>query len=128
MIDITFLDNFRKPGPQGKVRIIRPCRAINEGREGNWINDMESIDDAVSQLLKDMSEAKMWAAEYQKKLEAGANISHEINKADKKIEELEAKAKKILKKLGCVNPKTRSVYNGMAGMLINWQEFKDNLE
>lgn len=89
---------------------------------------MESIDDAVSQLLKDMSEAKIWAAEYQKKLEAGANISHEINKADKKIEELEAKAKKILKKLGCVNPKTRSVYNSMAGMLINWQEFKDNLE
>jgi hypothetical protein len=27
-----------------------------------------------------------------------------------------------------VNPKTRSVYNGMAGMLINWQDFKDNLE
>jgi hypothetical protein len=89
---------------------------------------MESIDDAVSQLLKDMSEAKMWAEEYQEKLDAGTNIIHEINKADKKIEELEARARKILKKLGCVNPKTRSVYNGMAGMLINWQEFKDNLE
>ena len=64
---------------------------------------------AVSQLLKDMSEAKMWAEGYQEKLEAGTNISHEINKADKKIEELEARTKKILKKLGCVNPKTRSV-------------------
>jgi ABC-type Fe3+-hydroxamate transport system substrate-binding protein len=89
---------------------------------------MESIDDAVSQLLKELSEAKMWSEEYQEKLEAGADISHEIDKADKKIEELESRAKKILKKLGCVSPKTRSVYNGMAGMLINWQEFKDNLE
>ena len=90
---------------------------------------MESIiDDAVSQLLKELSEAKMWPEKYQEKLEAGADISHEIREADKKIEELEARAKKILKKLGCVSPKTRSVYNGMAGMLINWQEFKDNLE
>ena len=89
---------------------------------------MESIDDAVSQLLKELSEAKMWPEEYQEKLEAGADISHEINRADKKIQELEARAKKILKKLGCVSPKTRPVYNGMAGMLINWQEFKDNLE
>ena len=88
---------------------------------------MESIDDAVSQLLKELSEAKTWPEEYQKKLAAGADVSREIREADKKVEELEERAKKILKRLGCVSPHSRPVYQGMADMLINWQEFKDNL-
>ena len=33
-----------------------------------------------------------------------------------------------LKRLGCVSPETRSVYHGMADMLINWQAFKDSLK
>jgi hypothetical protein len=95
----------------------------SEGKPG-----VMSADDPVSRLLEALSEAKTWPERFQVRLEAGADIRHEISESDKRIEALEKQAKDAMKRLGCVSPQTRKVYHGMADMLINWQTFKDGLK
>jgi len=88
---------------------------------------MMSKDDSVPRLLEALAEAKTWPERFKAQLEAGADIRHEISEAGKRIEALEEQAKEAMKRLGCVSPQTRSVYHGMADMLINWQTFRDSL-
>lgn len=88
---------------------------------------MMSTDDTTTGLLKELSDAKNWPARFKCRLDSGSDVSHDIREADKKIEELEKRAKEAMKRLGCVSPQTRSIYHGMADMLINWNAFKDSL-
>ncbi len=88
---------------------------------------MHSPDDATSTLLKALSDAKTWPERLKQELQTGTDVSSDIQEADKKIEVLERRAKEAIKRLECVSPETRLIYNGMADMLINWQVFKDSL-
>ena len=88
---------------------------------------MLSPDDAMSTLLKELSDAKTWPERFKQALKTGTDVSSDIQEADKKIEVLERRAKEAIKRLGCVSPETRLIYHGMADMLINWQVFKDSL-
>lgn len=83
--------------------------------------------DTTTGLLKELSDAKNWPAQFKGRIESGSDVSRDVREADKKIEELEKRAKEAMKRLGCVNPQTRSIYHGMADMLINWNAFKDSL-
>ena len=86
-----------------------------------------STNDSPGRLLKDLSNAKTWPEQFKQELEGGADVSSDIREAGKKIAELETRAKEAMKRLGCVTPETRLIYQGMADMLINWQMFKDSL-
>ena len=88
---------------------------------------MTSTNDSTTLLLQELSDAKTWPARFKKEIESGVDISDQLNEADKKIEALEERAKEAMKRLGCVSPQTRSVYHGMADMLINWNSFKDSI-
>jgi hypothetical protein len=88
---------------------------------------MMSIDDTTIRLLQELSDAKAWPARFKRELDSGPDMSHEIGEAAKKIEGLEKRAKEAMKRLGCVSPQTRSIYHGMADMLISWNAFKDSL-
>ena len=88
---------------------------------------MRSVHDTTNLLLQELSDAKNWPARFKQEIESGADISDQLNEADKKIEALAERAKEAMKRLGCVSPETRSVYHGMADMLINWNSFKDSL-
>lgn len=88
---------------------------------------MMSTDDTTTGLLQELSDAKTWPARFERGLDSGLDVSHDIREAEKKIEELEKRAKEAMKRLGCVSPQTRSIYHGMADMLINWNAFKDRL-
>ena len=88
---------------------------------------MTFTDDTTNLLLQELSDAKTWPARLKREIESGADISDQLNEADKKIEALSERAKQAMKRLGCVSPQTRSVYHGMADMLINWNSFKDSL-
>jgi hypothetical protein len=88
---------------------------------------MVQADDAVTQLLRALSEAKTWPERLKDALDRGVDVSRGIRKADEEIGQLEKRAKEAMKSLGCVSPHTRAVYHGMADMLINWQTFKDSL-
>ena len=88
---------------------------------------MMSTDDTTIRLLQELSDAKLWPARLKRELDGGSDVSHEIGEAAKKIEELERRAKEAMKSLGCVSPQTRSIYHGMADMLISWNAFKDSL-
>ena len=87
-----------------------------------------SVDDTTTQLLLELSDAKAWPSRFKRLLDSGSDPSHEIRDAEMKIEELEKRAKDAMKKLGCVSPQTRTIYHGMADMLISWNAFKDSLE
>ena len=89
---------------------------------------MNSVDDTITQLMQELSEAKDLPERLLMDIENGVDVSDRVRDADAEIALLEKRAKKILKKLGCVNPKTRPVYNAMAAMLINWRFFMDGLE
>ena len=86
-----------------------------------------SADDTTTQLLQELSDAKAWPARFKRLLDGGSDVSHDIIEAEMKIEELEKRAKEAMKRLGCVSPQTRTIYHGMADMLINWNAFKDSL-
>jgi uncharacterized protein YdcH (DUF465 family) len=88
---------------------------------------MMSTDDTTTRLLQELSDAKTWPARFKWMLDSGSDVSHDIREAEKKIEELEKRAKEAMKSLGCVSPQTRSIYHGMADMLIAWNAFKDGL-
>ncbi len=86
-----------------------------------------SADDATTRLLQELENAKAWPERFKQELAGRADVSNDIREADKKIEELEKRAKDAMKRLGCVSPETRSIYHGMADMLISWHTFKDSL-
>ena len=86
-----------------------------------------SADDTTTQLLQELSDAKAWPARFKRLLDGGSDVSHDIREAEMKIEELEKRAKEAMKRLGCVSPQTRTIYHGMADMLISWNAFKDSL-
>ena len=88
---------------------------------------MTPTDDTTTRFLQELSDAKAWPARFKQELDSGSDVSHEIGEADKKIAGLEKRAKEAMKRLGCVSPQTRSIYHGMADMLINWNVFKDSL-
>ncbi|MBW2020925.1 MAG: hypothetical protein JRI58_11445 [Deltaproteobacteria bacterium] len=89
---------------------------------------MMSTDDTTTRLLQALSDAKTWPARFKRELDSGSKVSDGLREADKKIEALEKRAKEAMKRLGCVNPQTRSIYHGMVDMLINWHAFKDSLK
>ncbi len=89
---------------------------------------MTPLDDVTKQLLQQLSEAKALPERFRRGLNGGVDVRSEIRKADRKVEDLHKRAKEAMKRLGCVSPETRLVYNGMADMLIAWQSFKDSLE
>ncbi len=88
---------------------------------------MVLADDGVTQLLRELSEAKTWPERLQDEVSRGADVSDAIRRVDGDIERLEKRAKEAMKSLGCVNPHTRALYHGMADMLINWRAFKDSI-
>ena len=88
---------------------------------------MTSTDDTTTRLLQELYDAKTWPARLRLELDSGKDLSHEIGEAAKKIEELEKRPKEAMKRLGCVSSETRTIYHGMADMLINWNTFKDSL-
>jgi hypothetical protein len=81
-------------------------------------------DNATDTLLRQLAEAKTWSDRLQRKLDSGIDVNHQIREADKQIQKLEAQAKEAMKKLGCVSPQTRAVYQAMADMLIAWKMFQ----
>ncbi len=87
----------------------------------------QRVDAATTQLLKELSDAKTWPERFKPKIDSGANVSDEIAHADKKIEELEKRAREAMKRLGCDCSDTRTIFQTMADMLINWHTFKDTL-
>ena len=87
-----------------------------------------SMDDATSQLLQELSDAKTLPLRLKGRIDNNEDVSAQVKDGDKKIDLLEKRAKEAIKKLGCVSPETRTVYHHMADMLINWQTFKDSLE
>ncbi|MDY6838051.1 MAG: hypothetical protein SWH78_08760 [Thermodesulfobacteriota bacterium] len=86
------------------------------------------MDDATSQLLKELSDAKALATRLKGRMDNNEDVSAQVKEGDQKIDLLEKRAKQAIKKLGCVSPETRTVYHHMADMLIGWQTFKDSLE
>lgn len=88
---------------------------------------MTATDDATNRLLQELSEAKAWPDTILRKRRAGEEVESRIREAEEKVADLEKRAKEAMKRLGCVSPETRRVYNGMADMLIAWQTFKDSL-
>lgn len=87
-----------------------------------------SMDDETNQLLQELSDAKTLPMRLQGRMDNKEDVRAQIKEGDQKIDLLEKRAKKAIKKLGCVSPETRTVYHHMADMLINWQTFKDSLE
>lgn len=88
---------------------------------------MMSAGDATNQLLQELADAKTWPERFKREIESGSDVRDEIREADKKIEELEKRAKEVMKKLGCVRPETRKISRCMTDMLISWHTFKDSL-
>jgi hypothetical protein len=93
---------------------------------------MTSTNELTTQLVRELSEAKMWPEQLKARLEKGLDIGSQIKEAEERIEALERRARKLIKELGselgCGHPQTRMVFRGMADMLIEWHTFKDSLE
>ncbi|MBW1770748.1 MAG: hypothetical protein JRE24_08825 [Deltaproteobacteria bacterium] len=84
-------------------------------------------DDSISELLNELSDAKMWPERFRQAIDSGSDVSGEINEAGKAIETLEKRAQETMKRLGCDCPDTRKISQGMIDMLINWYTFEDSL-
>lgn len=84
-------------------------------------------DDAVNELLYELSDARAWPERFQRDLDGGSDFESEIREADEKINALENRARETIRRLGCVSPQTRAISQSMADMLINWYAFKDSL-
>lgn len=84
--------------------------------------------DTIDQLLRKLAEAKTWPHRIQRESEHGIDIDNQIQETDKQIQALEGQAKAAMKKLGCLSPTTRTLYQAMADMLIAWQMFKDQYD
>ena len=86
-----------------------------------------STDEATDKLVEELLDAKTWPGRLKGQLEDGVDVGPEIREAEKKIEDLEERAKAAMKRLGCVSPQTRTIYHSMADMLISWHTFKDTV-
>ena len=82
----------------------------------------------IDQLLKELADARAWPDRFKETLTRGLDIRDEVKEADNRVNSLEKRAQEAMKKLGCVSPATRLVYQGMADMLISWKTFKDSVE
>jgi hypothetical protein len=89
---------------------------------------MPATDNTIDELLQELAEAKAWPARLKHALDGAPDVADEIRKAGERIEALENQAKEAIKRLGCVDPQTRMISQGMADMLINWYTFKDRLK
>jgi hypothetical protein len=88
---------------------------------------MSAPDDSIVEILQELKEAKAWPSQLKHMLDGGSDVGDEIRKADEKVEALEKRAKEAIKRMGCVDPQTRMISQGMADMLITWYTFKDSL-
>ena len=86
-----------------------------------------NLSEETARLLKDLAEAKTWPDTFKEDTANGTKGVLEIETVDKKIERLEEHARQLIKRLGCTDPKTRKLFQGMADMLINWYAFKDEV-
>ena len=59
---------------------------------------MTSAHDTTNLLLQELSDAKNWPARFKQEIESGADISDQLNEADKKIEALAERAKEAMSK------------------------------
>ena len=93
---------------------------------------MSSGNEPTTQLVRELSQAKTWPEQLKERLEKGLDIGSQIKEVDEKVEALERRARKVIRELGselgCGHPQTRSVFQAMADMLIEWNIFKDSLE
>jgi hypothetical protein len=89
---------------------------------------MPSTDDTIDKILQDLAATKAWPERLKQALDQGSDVGDEIREAGQKVEALEKQAKKMIKRLGCVDPQTRKISLGMADMLISWYAFKDSLK
>jgi hypothetical protein len=89
---------------------------------------MSATDKAVDDIVQELAEAKAWPARLKQALDGGSDVGDEIQKVGERIEALEKQAKQTIKRLGCVDPQTRMISQGMADMLISWYAFKDSLK
>jgi hypothetical protein len=88
---------------------------------------MSVTNNTIDEILLKLAEAKDWPARLKQALEEGSDVGEEIQEVGKRIEALEKQAKETIKRLGCVDPQTRMIAQGMADMLISWYAFKDSL-
>ena len=88
---------------------------------------MSATDNTIDEILQKLTEAKAWPARLKQALDEGSDVRDEIQTAGERIEALEKQAKETIKRLGCVDPQTRMLSQGMADMLISWYAFKDSL-
>jgi polysaccharide deacetylase 2 family uncharacterized protein YibQ len=93
---------------------------------------MSSGNEPTTQLVRELSQAKTWPEQFKERLEKGLDNGSQIKEVDEKVEALERRARKVIRELGselgCGHPQTRSVFQAMADMLIEWNIFKDSLE
>jgi len=89
---------------------------------------MSNTDDATDEILHELAEAKAWPTRLKQVLDGGSDVGDEMREAGERIEALEKRAKETIKRLGCVDPQTRMISQGMADMLIGWYTFKDSLK
>jgi len=89
---------------------------------------MSTTDDTIHKILQELAETRAWPARLKRALEEGSDVGDEIREADEKINALEKRAKETIKRLGCVDPQTRKISQGMADMLIGWYAFKDSVK
>jgi hypothetical protein len=88
---------------------------------------MSAADDSIDEILQELKEAKSWPSQLKHMVDEGSDMGNEIRKADERIEALEKRAKEAIRRMGCVDPQTRMISQGMADMLITWYAFKDSL-
>jgi len=69
--------------------------------------------------------AKTWTEKFQNEISQSPDVGRKIETYDKKISLLEKQARQLIRMYGCTDPKSRSIYRGMADTLINWCTFKD---
>ena len=93
---------------------------------------MSSGNEPTTKLVRELLAAKQWPEQFKERLEKGLDIGSQIKEVDEKVEALERRARKVIRELGselgCGHPQTRSVFQAMADMLIEWNIFKDSLE
>jgi hypothetical protein len=85
------------------------------------------LDNSISELLRELSDAKTWPEHLQQGLDGGSDVGAEIKHAGRKVLALEKRAQETMKELGCDCPDTRKISQGMADMLISWYTFEDGL-
>jgi hypothetical protein len=93
---------------------------------------MSTGNELTSELVRELSQAKVWPKQLKERLAKGLDITGQIKEVDEKVEALERRARKVTQELrnelGCGHPHTRLLFQAMVDMLIEWNIFKDSLE